>query len=162
MNDDPRKLAERLVAEASSRGLKISFAESCTGGLIAASVTDIPGASGVFLGSAVTYSNEAKRDILGVDGSVIAEYGAVSAMCAEKMAEGARRIFGSDMALSVTGVAGPDGGSKDKPVGTVWFGLTVRDHTRTEVKHFSGNREAVRDQSIKHAISMLLASLNNL
>ncbi len=156
MNDDPRKLAERLVAEASSRGLKISFAESCTGGLIAASVTDIPGASGVFLGSAVTYSNEAKRDILGVDVSVMAEHGAVSAMCAEKMAEGARRIFGSDMALSVTGVAGPDGGSKEKPVGTVWFGISIENATYTFKKKFNGERSDIRRSAVMEALSSLL------
>ena len=156
MNDDPRKLAERLVAEASSRGLKISFAESCTGGLIAASVTDIPGASGVFLGSAVTYSNEAKRDILGVDVSVMAEHGAVSAMCAEKMAEGARRIFGSDMALSVTGVAGPDGGSKEKPVGTVWFGISIENATYTFKEKFNGERSDIRRSAVMEALSSLL------
>ena len=99
MKADLRQLAEKLVSEAYSKGLTVSFAESCTGGMIASSVTDVPGASAVFLGSAVTYSNEAKIKILGVGPDIIAEHGAVSAECAEKMAEGARRIFGSDVAL---------------------------------------------------------------
>lgn len=156
MKANLKHLAEKLVAEASLKGLTVSLAESCTGGMIASSLTDIPGASGVFLGSAVTYSNEAKIKILGVDAGTIAEHGAVSALCAEKMAEGARRIFGSDVALSVTGIAGPDGGSEEKPVGTVWFGMSTKEATNTFKKKFSGKRADIRNSAVKEALVSLL------
>lgn len=156
MKIDLKELAKRLVAEASLQGMTISFAESCTGGMIAASITDIPGASKVFLGSAVTYSNEAKTAVLGVDSGTIEKNGAVSSQCAGKMAEGARRIFGSDIALSVTGIAGPDGGSEEKPVGTVWFGISVKDATYTFKKNFSGERSDIRGSAAYEAIASLL------
>ncbi len=156
MKADLRQLAEKLVSEAYSKGLTVSFAESCTGGMIASSVTDVPGASAVFLGSAVTYSNEAKIKILGVGPDIIVEHGAVSAECAEKMAEGARRIFGSDVALSVTGIAGPDGGSEEKPVGTVWFGISAKDATVTFKRKFSGERADIRSSAVKEALTSIL------
>ncbi len=156
MKADLKLLAEKLVAEASLKGLTVSFAESCTGGMIASSVTDIPGASVVFLGSAVTYSNDAKIRILGVARDIIAEHGAVSSLCAEKMADGARRIFGSDVALSVTGIAGPDGGSREKPVGTVWFGISTKEATNTFMKKFSGERADIRNAAVKEALAAIL------
>lgn len=156
MNMDIRLLAERLIAEATSHNITMSFAESCTGGLIAGSVTDVSGASKVFLGSAVTYSNEAKIGILGVDPQTINDFGAVSPQCAEKMAEGARRIFGSDIALSVTGIAGPDGGSEEKPVGTVWFGISQCGETYTFKRNFGGERELIRSSAVKTALTSLI------
>ncbi len=156
MNMDIRLLAERLIAEATSHNITMSFAESCTGGLIAGSVTDVSGASKVFLGSAVTYSNEAKIGILGVDPQTINDFGAVSPQCAEKMAEGARRIFGSDIALSVTGIAGPDGGSEEKPVGTVWFGISQCGETYTFKKNFGGERALIRSSAVKTALISLI------
>ncbi len=149
-------LAERLIQEAALRNMTIGLAESCTGGRIAGSLTDVQGASKVFLGSAVTYSNEAKIDILGVDPAIINDHGAVSSRCAEKMAEGAKRIFRSDIALSVTGIAGPDGGSEEKPVGTVWFGISSKDATYTFKKQFSGERELIRNSAVKTALAALL------
>lgn len=156
MTMDTKFLAERLVEEAASRNMTIALAESCTGGLIAGSLTNVPGASVVFLGSAVTYSNEAKIDILRVDPRIINEYGAVSSECAEKMSEGAKRIFRSEIALSVTGIAGPDGGSEEKPVGTVWFGISSNDATYTFKKQFSGERAFIRNSAVKTALEALL------
>lgn len=153
---DTDLLAERLIEEAALRNMTIALAESCTGGMIAGSLTDVSGASKVFLGSAVTYSNEAKIDILGVDPAIINDHGAVSSQCAEKMAEGAKRIFRSEIALSVTGIAGPDGGSEEKPVGTVWFGISLKGSTCTFKKQFSGERELIRNSAVKTALEALL------
>ena len=153
---DSGLLAEKLIEEAALRNVTIALAESCTGGMIAGVLTDIPGASKVFLGSAVTYSNEAKIDILGVDPDIINDHGAVSSYCAEKMAEGAKRIFRSEIALSVTGIAGPDGGSAEKPVGTVWFGISSNDATYTLKKQFSGERALIRNSAVKTALEALL------
>ena len=153
---DSGLLAEKLIEEAALRNVTIALAESCTGGMIAGVLTDVPGASKVFLGSAVTYSNEAKTDILGVDPDIINDHGAVSSYCAEKMAEGAKRIFRSEIALSVTGIAGPDGGSAEKPVGTVWFGISSNDATYTLKKQFSGERALIRNSAVKTALEALL------
>jgi len=153
---DSGLLAEKLIEEAALRNVTIALAESCTGGMIAGVLTDVPGASKVFLGSAVTYSNEAKTDILGVDPDIINDHGAVSSYCAEKMAEGAKRIFRSEIALSVTGIAGPDGGSAEKPVGTVWFGISSNDATYTFKKQFSGERALIRNSAVKTALEALL------
>ena len=153
---DSGLLAEKLIEEAALRNVTIALAESCTGGMIAGVLTDIPGASKVFLGSAVTYSNEAKIDILGVDPDIINDHGAVSSHCAEKMAEGAKRIFRAEIALSVTGIAGPDGGSAEKPVGTVWFGISSNDATYTFKKQFSGERALIRNSAVKTALEALL------
>ena len=153
---DSGLLAEKLIEEAALRNVTIALAESCTGGMIAGVLTDIPGASKVFLGSAVTYSNEAKIDILGVDPDIINDHGAVSSHCAEKMAEGAKRIFRSEIALSVTGIAGPDGGSAEKPVGTVWFGISSNDATYTFKKQFCGERALIRNSAVKTALEALL------
>ena len=155
MKANLKQLAEKLVAEASLKGLTVSLAESCTGGMIASSLTDIPGASGVFLGSAVTYSNEAKIKILGVDAGTIAEHGAVSALCAEKMAEGARRIFGSDVALSVTGIAGPSGGTPEKPVGTVWIAVASARGIVAEKHRFADDRQVNISRSASTALNLL-------
>ncbi len=119
-------LAENLIKEAREGKFKIAFAESCTGGLIGATVTKIPGSSDVFNGSAVVYSNASKHDILGVKKNTLKKFGAVSAECALEMAKGALKIYNADFALSVTGIAGPDGGTDLKPVGTVYFGIASR------------------------------------
>lgn len=155
MNTDIATLAQKLISVMSAKNITISLAESCTGGLIAASVTDIPGASEIFLGSAVTYSNEAKRDLLGVEPRILSDFGAVSFQCAEKMAEGARHIFGSDISLSVTGIAGPEGGSAEKPVGTVWFGVSSDLGTSTFKEQFKGGRSQVRSEAVKIALLLL-------
>ncbi|WP_352401518.1 CinA family protein [Synergistes jonesii] len=156
MTDRIKALAVEVIEAFRSRGISLSLAESCTGGMIAAAVTEIAGASDIFSGSAVTYVNEAKENILGVCPETLAEHGAVSEKCAREMAEGSRRIFGSDIALSVTGIAGPGGGSTAKPVGTVWFGCASAAGTEAFVCHFGGGRRDVRRQSVERALSHLL------
>jgi nicotinamide-nucleotide amidase len=134
----------------------MATAESCTGGWIAKICTDLAGSSAWFERGMVTYSNAAKRELLGVQDDVLIEHGAVSAEVAEQMADGARRLSGVEAALSVTGIAGPDGGTADKPVGTVWFGWSRAGHdTITELRHFDGGREAIRRQSVAHALQRL-------
>jgi len=125
-------------------GRTLALAESCTGGLIAGRITAVPGSSGYFLLGAVTYSNDAKVRLLGVSEELLAEKGAVSAEVAKAMARGARRLAGSDLALAVTGIAGPDGGSPDKPVGTVFIALADRTGCSARGYHFSGDRDRIR------------------
>ena len=149
MNELEQK-AEQLITAAKSRKIKISLAESCTGGLIGAVITAIPGASEVFYGTAVTYVNEAKENILGVSHETLKEAGAVSSECARQMAEGSRKIYKSDIAVSVTGIAGPDGGSIEKPVG-----ISCAAGGKTFVRHFTGDRKTVRNQTAAAAIEAL-------
>ena len=139
-------------------GLTVATAESCTGGLIAAALTAVPGSSDVVLGGFVTYSNEAKATMLGVDPATIARVGAVSEEVARAMAEGALRATGAGIAVSATGVAGPGGGSRDKPVGLVFIGAARRDG-RAEVRRclFGGDRGAVRAATVDAALEMVAA-----
>ncbi len=154
-------IAEAVLHEARYRGVKIACAESCTGGMIGSALTDIAGSSDVFAGSAVTYSSEAKSNILGVRAETLCGHGAVSGECACEMAEGALRIYGADFAVSVTGIAGPDGGSESKPVGTVWFGLTDGRNTRAVMRTLPGRREEVRVRAVRFALSELWRMLHN-
>jgi len=151
-----RELAEAL----SGRGLKLCTAESCTGGLIAKSFTDLAGSSAWFERGFVTYSNQAKIDLLSVSEATLRADGAVSLETALQMAAGALANSAADIALSVTGIAGPDGGSEDKPVGTVCFGFAIGDRVDAERRHFDGDRRAVREQSALHAIEGLLQRLD--
>lgn len=148
--------AERLVGLLAERGLSCATAESCTGGGVGAAITSAPGASAVFLGGVASYANSAKESILGVPAETIAAHGAVSAECAAAMAEGARRIFGADLAVSTTGIAGPGGGSAAKPVGLVWFGLATRGGVSTVSRIFPGAREEVRSAAVAQAVALLL------
>lgn len=159
MREENYQIAEKIIEAAKNKGIKLALAESCTGGMIAASVTDVPGSSEIFQGSAVTYSNEAKEDLLGVSAAVIATAGAVSGECAAQMARGARKIYRADIALSVTGVAGPGGGTAEKPVGTVWFGYSGFDKEKTFVRHFPGTRDEIRKATVKTALEYLLKEL---
>jgi len=136
-------------------GLTMSVAESCTGGLISAAITDVPGASKVFLGSAVTYSNQAKEDILGVSHSILLEHGAVSEETAREMVSGAMSAYRSDTAVAVTGIAGPGGATPDKPVGLVY--IAAADGPRVVVTRniFKGDRESVREQTVREALTLL-------
>ena len=122
---------ENIAVKLKERKMTITFAESCTGGLLAKTFTDIPGVSGVFSGSIVTYSNDMKMRFLGVGEDTLKKFGAVSKYTAEEMAKGARHIFSSDIAVSVTGIAGPDGGSRAKPVGLVYIGISTQEGTKT-------------------------------
>lgn len=134
---------------------RLAVAESCTGGLIAAALTAMPGSSVWFERGWVTYSNAAKSEELDVDPALIAAQGAVSEAVAEAMASGARKQAQTDYALSVTGIAGPDGGTLEKPVGTVCFGWSSPVGTITETQHFSGDRQSIREQSVLHALNGL-------
>lgn len=130
----------------------LATAESCTGGLIAAACTDLAGSSTWFERGFVTYANAAKTEMLGVDATLIDTFGAVSEPVARAMAVGALTHAHAQVAIAVTGVAGPSGGSLDKPVGTVWFGFALANTVTTEVKHFAGDRSAVRQATVRHAL----------
>ena len=147
--------AETLVSLLRLKGKTMSTAESCTGGLIGASITDIPGASEAFLGGVVSYSNDAKEGILGVSHSVLIEHGAVSEQTARQMVEGSMRLFDSDYAVAVTGIAGPGGATPEKPVGLVY--IAVADGPRTVVTRnvFKGDRQEVRESTVREACSLL-------
>jgi len=154
------KLAERLARRLLAEGRVLATAESCTGGLIAKCLTDVPGSSAWFERGWVTYSDRAKRQELGVAGGLVKQHGAVSERVARAMAAGALRHSLADTSLAVTGIAGPDGGTRDKPVGTVWIAWARREGMRTRVEarrfRFEGNRDAVRRQSVAAALRHLL------
>ena len=155
-------LAKDIVDTATARGLHIATAESCTAGLIAACLTDIPGSSNVVEGGFVTYSNEAKTQLLGVPAAVIAAHGAVSHQVAGAMARGAMKAMAgrADIAVSVTGIAGPGGGTEDKPVGLVWFGLATSTGVRTEKRLFpKGSRDFIRQRSVETALTLIRQAL---
>ncbi len=154
---DPNDLAaaEALLAACRSLGLRLATAESCTGGLIAALLTAIPGASDVFERGFVTYSNRAKEELLGVRAGTLAALGAVSEAVARQMAEGALRASAADVALSVTGIAGPGGGTVEKPVGLVWFGLATHRSTLAARRLFAGDRAAIRTGAMRYGIGLL-------
>jgi len=160
MNNEILYLAEKTICAVSRKKQSVALAESCTGGLIAVALTSVSGASAVFFGSAVTYSNEAKWDILGVAPEIIVRFGAVSAECAAAMACGAKRIYNSDIALSVTGIAGPRGGSPEKPVGTVWFGYVGEQSEGVFVRYFEGDREQIRLLAVMEALRFISEELS--
>lgn len=149
------EIAARLVALCAANGLTCATAESCTGGGVGAAITAVSGASAVYLGGVVSYANEVKERVLGVPSAVLAEHGAVSAETALAMAAGARRLTGADLAVSVTGVAGPGGGTPEKPVGTVWFAVADAAGARSERALFAGDRDAIRRAAVAHALGML-------
>ena len=151
-----KKIGERLKAA----GAKLVTAESCTGGWAAQVVTSVAGSSAWFERGFVTYSNEAKQELLGVRAETLRRHGAVSEETAREMAEGALKHSKGTVAVSVTGVAGPGGGTKGKPVGMVCFGWATARATRTETREFSGDREAVRRQSVVHALEGVLKGLD--
>ena len=149
------KTAEHLVAMLKATGMTCATAESCTGGGIGSAITGVPGSSEVYLGGVVSYSNQVKHEVLGVSSASLETFGAVSPQVAEEMALGARRLTRADIAVSVTGIAGPGGGNAEKPVGLVWFGLATADGVRSEKKLFMGDRASVRAQAVTHALGML-------
>ncbi len=147
-----------LVKTLKSLRFKIATAESCTGGLVAKMITDVSGASAVFEYGAVTYSNQAKTKLLGVKPETLEKFGAVSEETAKEMAEGALRLSGADVSVSVTGVAGPEP-SEGKPVGTVCIGVSTKERTLAKTFVFSGKRGEIRRQSAKMALNMALFAL---
>lgn len=151
-------LVSRLAQALSARGWMLATAESCTGGLIAASCTELAGSSAWFDRAVVSYSNEAKSELLGVDAALIAAHGAVSEPVARAMAEGVLARSKAQVAVAVTGIAGPGGGSPDKPVGTVWLAWACQGQpTRAAVQHLAGDRAEVRRQTCVVALDGVLA-----
>lgn len=151
------ELAHKIIGLCADEKLKIVTAESCTGGLVAAALTDIPGSSAVVERGFITYSNDAKIEVLGVDVLAIEQFGAVSAEVAAQMARGALEFSHADLAVSVTGIAGPGGGTPEKPVGLVYFGVATRAGTNLHYKrNFAGDRENVRIQAVTEALKLLI------
>jgi len=150
-------LAETVLRECRSRGWRIATAESCTGGLVAAALTAIPGASAVVERGFVVYSNDAKKELLGVTQATLTTHGAVSAEAASAMATGAIERAKVDLAVAIVGVAGPDGGSPEKPVGLVHFAIATRNGQRTQRQIFPGNRTEVRQAALVFALQSLIA-----
>jgi nicotinamide-nucleotide amidase len=154
------ELAAHVGQELLSARRRMVTAESCTGGLIAKMLTDIPGSSHWFECGYVSYSNAAKMRDLGVAARTLAQHGAVSEATAREMAEGALRVSGVDVAIAVTGIAGPDGAMPGKPVGTVWFACALRGLSGVELSaklaHFAGDRAAVRERSVEYALNLIL------
>ena len=163
--------AEKLVKVLVEKNLTCATAESCTGGGVGYAITAVPGSSSVFRGGVISYDNSVKRGLLGVPEKILAEHGAVSSECAAAMAEGVRRLNGfddgflegkrTDFAVSITGIAGPGGGSMEKPVGLVWFALASKAGVITEKKMFSGDRVSVRTSAIEHALQLLLTEVES-
>lgn len=165
-NEDMVSPADRSVAQVlgellAERELTVSCAESCTGGNLAHRITQIPGSSSYFLGSVVSYSNDVKADVLNVERSLISNHGAVSRPVVEGMAKGVSALMRSDCAIATSGIAGPDGGTKYKPVGTVWFCVKYLDKIVSECIHFKGDRNTVIESATNHAMIMLINLLRN-
>lgn len=163
MNSSITPLIQQLAQTMLAKGFKIALAESCTGGLLAAYLTSLAGSSDWFERGFVTYSNQAKEESIGVPKELIERYGAVSEEVANAMAEGALNHSLAQVSVAITGIAGPGGGSANKPVGMVCFawGVQVDDQiqTRAQTKHFSGDRQSIREQACVYAIELLLAQL---
>ena len=151
--------AERVLEAAREKNLKLATAESCTGGLISAALTAVPGSSDVFVGGVVSYTNDVKMHQLGVSAETIAQVTEVSQETACEMAQGARSALGADVAVSVTGIAGPGGAMPYKPVGTVWIGIATADSVSAELHHFPGNREEIRAACVDRALDLFIDSL---
>ena len=149
----------------SESGLWLAVAESCTGGLLGHRITNVPGSSEYFKGGVISYAYEVKRDLLGVSMATLEAKGAVSEETVLEMAKGVRKELKADIGLSVSGIAGPDGGSDDKPVGTVWFAWAVRDGANslvdTSCELFSGDRDLVRELTVAHALQGVLERIES-
>lgn len=157
--EEELNLEDAVVNILEERGLTLTTAESCTGGKLAGRLVNVAGVSGVFNEGYITYSDEAKNKLLGVSWEALKEYGAVSSQTAREMAEGAAKEAGADAALSVTGIAGPAGGTEEKPAGLVFIGCYLNGHTRVEEFHFTGNREKNRDYAVVRALTLLREEL---
>lgn len=153
--DEKETLEQNIIRLLEKKGMTVATAESCTGGKIAARITDVPGASGVFREGYVTYANEAKRKLLGVSGKTLETYGAVSEQTAREMVEGVKKAAGAQAGIAVTGIAGPEGGSREKPVGLVFIGCSVGNKTEVKRFCFHGNRRLVRDGAVQQAMILL-------
>lgn len=153
----PAAIAGALLIK---NGFSLSLAESCTGGLASSFITDVSGSSDYFKGSVVAYSNEVKKELLGVSSDLLARYGAVSSQCAVSMALGATVLFKTDTAIAITGIAGPGGGTKRKPVGTVYIAVRVKDHTKVKKFLFKGTRRSIKKETVETALTLLSKALS--
>lgn len=157
--EEGKHLEEQVIKRLSELKLSVTTAESCTGGLIAARLVNVPGASQVFGRGFVTYANEAKEEELGVKHETLEQYGAVSRQTAEQMAEGAAAHARTDVAIAVTGLAGPDGGTPKKPIGLVYVGIFYRDEVYWQEYHFKGSRSEIRELTVVNSLKNLLQVL---
>ncbi|TDF38557.1 nicotinamide-nucleotide amidase [Alteromonadaceae bacterium M269] len=146
-------LAVQLGTELRRKNWHITCAESCTGGGLGYAITSVAGSSAWFERGFITYSNGAKSELIGVEEETLQQFGAVSQQVVEQMAQGALKAAGANVAVSISGVAGPDGGSKEKPVGTVWFGFALEDKVYARLQQFDGDRQSVREQAMNYALS---------
>jgi nicotinamide-nucleotide amidase len=158
-SSDGRSLADVVLDRARAAGATLATAESCTGGLLGGALTDVPGASASYVGGFVTYSDDMKVTLLGVDPTLLTAFGAVSDVVAAAMAAGAQDLTDADLAVSITGVAGPDGATPGKPVGTVWFGVAGPAGVATEMRRFPGDRRTVRERAVTIALDLLRRAL---
>ena len=163
MENNTDKLAAQVLSAARARGYKVATAESCTGGLIVGALTAVAGSSDVVDRGFITYSNEAKQQMLGVSPLTLEQFGAVSGAIAKEMAYGALANSLADITVSVTGIAGPGGGTAEKPVGTVWFGLAVQGAAPTAecIQFSSADRKSIRADSVIHALDLLRTALKD-
>lgn len=148
-------IEEKVVALLKEKDYTIATAESCTGGLVAGRIVNVAGASGVFHEGYITYSNEAKCRLLGVPAPLLAQYGAVSEQTAKEMAIGVAHAANAEVGVATTGIAGPDGGTEEKPVGTVFIGCCVNNQAIVRECHFNGNREQVRNNAVESALQLV-------
>ncbi|MDN4501524.1 nicotinamide-nucleotide amidase [Alteromonadaceae bacterium BrNp21-10] len=162
LSEQTQQLAQHLGELLANHGWQISCAESCTGGGIGYAITSVSGSSAWFEKGFLTYSNAAKSDLLGVQASTLIEHGAVSSQVVEQMAKGAAKNANADIAISVSGIAGPDGGSAEKPVGTVWFGMYFANKISSVKQCFKGDRHQVREQAINFALNYCIKTMQTL
>lgn len=161
VSNEDKSISEVLGELLNERELTVSSAESCTGGNIAHKITEIPGSSAYFLGSVVSYSNDVKADVLHVSRSSLGRFGAVSRQVAEEMAKGVSKLMQTDCSIATTGIAGPEGGTKFKPVGTVWIAAKYGETVVSEMKKFKGDRQTVIESATNHGMVMLIKLLRN-
>lgn len=161
LTTDDKTVAQVLGDLLRDRELSVSCAESCTGGNIAHRITEVPGSSTYFLGSIVSYSNDVKAEVLKVDRNDIQQYGAVSQQVVESMARGVAELMHTDCSIATSGIAGPDGGTRFKPVGTVWIGVKYNDQIVSECVHFAGERNQVIESATNHGMVMLINLLGD-
>ena len=159
--NEEEEIEDVLVNHLTKNGLTITTAESCTGGLLSGRLINAPGASAVYKQGYITYSNKAKRKLIEVRKETLKKYGAVSKQTAKEMAKGVALVANADVALSVTGIAGPEGGTEEKPVGLVYIGCYYNGQTKVEEHHFQGSRREVREQSVAWALALLKKCLEN-
>ncbi len=161
LNSDNKSLEYKIGRFLNNNGLTLSLAESCTGGMLSAKITDVPGSSNYFKGGVISYHDRVKYKVLGVSDNALAVHGAVSSEVARAMATGVQELLDTNIAVSITGIAGPDGGTAEKPVGLVFMAIIGPWGEQVEKMYFSGNRSMVRESTVAAALSMLFEYMLN-